>query len=346
MVISKATDAQIIEKYNEGLSFKEIASLFGYKSIANVTRKLYRNGIHIRAEKRDKRYEQVKRLRDNGATYDEVAEALGVEHSVVQKYCSRVGLIYNADELEAARRRGQNNLCKGFEHWRTKIDKKYNGAFELLEVGDLRDDHERNLTIKCKTCGAVKVISSTTARNAKRGQCDNCLKLERERRERIKAIDKAEAERQKLINKPKKQLTMHFCKCGELLPFNRKVCDKCQKATRNEIYRRKDIKRRARLSAIVSDSDITLEKLYERDKGVCYLCGGLCNWNDSETKDGTFYAGNTYPSVDHIRPIAKGGAHTWDNIRLAHRWCNSIKSDSPLVILKNNASGKHVAARK
>ena len=26
-------------------------------------------------------------------------------------------------------------------------------------------------------------------------------------------------------------------------------------------------------------------------------------------------------------PIAKGGTHTWDNIQLAHRHCNSIKSD-------------------
>ena len=75
------------------------------------------------------------------------------------------------------------------------------------------------------------------------------------------------------------------------------------------------------------DNDITLPLLFKRDKGVCKICGGLCNWSDIEVKDGYAVVGDNYPSIDHIKPISKGGSHTWDNVQLAHKQCNSIKSD-------------------
>lgn len=69
------------------------------------------------------------------------------------------------------------------------------------------------------------------------------------------------------------------------------------------------------------DLSITLTKLYMRDKGVCQLCGRHIDFDcDSNSKH--------YPSIDHIKPIAKGGTHSWDNVQLACRQCNSIKSDS------------------
>jgi 5-methylcytosine-specific restriction endonuclease McrA len=33
------------------------------------------------------------------------------------------------------------------------------------------------------------------------------------------------------------------------------------------------------------------------------------------------------PSLDHILPLARGGAHDHSNLQLAHRICNSRKSD-------------------
>lgn len=69
------------------------------------------------------------------------------------------------------------------------------------------------------------------------------------------------------------------------------------------------------------DLSITLTKLYMRDNGICQLCGRHIDFDcDSNSKH--------YPSIDHIKPIAKGGTHTWDNVQLACRQCNSIKSDS------------------
>lgn len=75
------------------------------------------------------------------------------------------------------------------------------------------------------------------------------------------------------------------------------------------------------------DTDITLPLLFKRDKGVCKICGGKCDWSDIEVKDKFAVVGANYPSIDHIVPISKGGSHTWDNVQLAHKQCNSIKSD-------------------
>lgn len=72
------------------------------------------------------------------------------------------------------------------------------------------------------------------------------------------------------------------------------------------------------------DKDITLEALYKRDFGVCYLCGKPCDWNDK--KD--MIVGPTYPSIDHMIPISRGGLHAWTNVKLAHFECNWKKSDA------------------
>lgn len=79
------------------------------------------------------------------------------------------------------------------------------------------------------------------------------------------------------------------------------------------------------------DNDITLEKLFIKDKGECYICGEACEWEDySLNKEGYTIVGKKYPSIDHVIPISKGGTHTWRNIKLAHHYCNSLKSDKML----------------
>jgi hypothetical protein len=58
------------------------------------------------------------------------------------------------------------------------------------------------------------------------------------------------------------------------------------------------------------DEDINILALIERDNGICQICEESC------LED---------PSIDHKRPVSKGGTHTWDNIQLAHRICNIKK---------------------
>ncbi len=47
-----------------------------------------------------------------------------------------------------------------------------------------------------------------------------------------------------------------------------------------------------------------------RDAGVCGICGGL-------VEDGL--------ELDHIRPVARGGQDTVDNLRVSHGRCNRAK---------------------
>lgn len=109
--------------------------------------------------------------------------------------------------------------------------------------------------------------------------------------------------------------------CGnEFETFNpsQKTC--CKECGKKLTYARKQ--HRIPKNQIV-DKDITLEALYRRDSGVCYLCGGMCDWYDR-----TFICvGEKYPSIDHIVPVSRGGLHAWNNVRLAHFGCNSKKSN-------------------
>ena len=68
-------------------------------------------------------------------------------------------------------------------------------------------------------------------------------------------------------------------------------------------------------------SDVSYEDLYERDQGICQICGlpvhpykGCDNsW------DGT---------IDHIIPLSVGGKHCMENCQLSHRICNSLKGQA------------------
>ena len=107
----------------------------------------------------------------------------------------------------------------------------------------------------------------------------------------------------------------------------RKYCsNECKKKT---INRNKSIRRDKRLSDNgVIDYSITLEKLHERDRGCCHLCGELTYFEDTYINDdGYLIHGNNYPSIDHVIAIANGGTHEWHNVKLAHRYCNSLKQN-------------------
>ena len=72
---------------------------------------------------------------------------------------------------------------------------------------------------------------------------------------------------------------------------------------------------------------ITLDEVIERDDGICYLCGCETNKDDCwRDVNGYHVCGDTYPTRDHVIPIARGGTHTWENVRLACRRCNSLKT--------------------
>ena len=73
---------------------------------------------------------------------------------------------------------------------------------------------------------------------------------------------------------------------------------------------------------------IKLDEVIERDNGICYICGCRTSKDDHYYSRGWFACGDRYPTIDHVVPLAKGGMHTWGNVRLACHRCNRLKRDS------------------
>ena len=74
---------------------------------------------------------------------------------------------------------------------------------------------------------------------------------------------------------------------------------------------------------------INLDAVIERDHGICYICGCKTDRTDFYYVRGCWRTiGDSYPTIDHVIPLARGGTHTWDNVRLACRQCNSAKRDT------------------
>lgn len=122
------------------------------------------------------------------------------------------------------------------------------------------------------------------------------------------------------------QMEVRFCKrCNSYfypIRVNQIYCSNaCEKSANHQVH---DIKRKRRVNTAYVD-DIEIHELYRREKGICYLCGGLCDWNDVRYINGIPHPLRNYPSREHVKPLSKGGLHSWDNVRLAHIGCNSSK---------------------
>lgn len=61
-------------------------------------------------------------------------------------------------------------------------------------------------------------------------------------------------------------------------------------------------------------------RVYERDDWTCRICGDPVN-------RGAVVPELDAPVIDHILPLAVGGAHCEDNWQTAHFYCNSVKQD-------------------
>ena len=131
-----------------------------------------------------------------------------------------------------------------------------------------------------------------------------------------------------------------YCKeCDALFIRKRLKQPYCSQSCRDRYgYRMADVKRRK----IIKENgkiewDISINRLIKRDGLGCGLCGEEVDLNDFYyTDEGHYLAGNKHPSIDHIKPVSKGGTHTWDNVQLAHRQCNSLKCDNETYSDENN----------
>lgn len=248
---------------------------------------------------------------NSGVPYREIGKQYGVSKDVVAYFC----------KLNNISRGGNKN---SEEDAARRIHEKTNGKFEYIE-GYVNKDSD--VLVRCSDCGTLIKRSYHHLTTHCYG-CENCRKIERERREAAAKESRENRKREKREAAEQRRLereTPHRCPvCGKLTT-NRKYCSKdCRLKANNSA---KEVRRRAKVNAVLIDKDISVSGLYKRDKGVCYLCGGRCDLNDYQIRRGTFIAGDSYPSIDHVVPLAKGGVHAWDNVKLAHRRCNYLKRD-------------------
>ena len=194
-------------------------------------------------------------------------------------------------------------------------------------------DTNGTIIVRCKHCGFEVEKTMWTVRHHTNVRCSECSKREtKEREEEKKKKHRELLDYEKRMKKGNRhaQLYMKTCKeCGSLFfpanGNNKVYCGlECSNRAAN---RNKEMRRRAKISDALVDKDIGLKRLYDRDGGRCWLCGGMCDPNDYSFVDGIFVAGNNYPSIDHVIALANGGQHSWGNVKLAHRICNSLKSD-------------------
>lgn len=260
---------------------------------------------------------EVIELLKSGQTKKVIGERFGVSVYAVKEFSRTNGLnnkVLKNTEVEAAQR----------------IFEKTDGRFEYVSGYTNKD---ASVIVRCTICKTELERTYHHLTTSNRNACPECLRIKKE-----KAKANRTAQRERKIQRKKAErfnrselLTMRFCvECGSVfIPKNKnniRCSDQCVKRATN-----RNADDRLNNSNVI-DTDITLTKLFIRDNGTCWLCGKKCDWQDQTQNENGTVCGNNYPSIDHILPLSKGGLHSWDNIRLAHRHCNTVKGDKIVQI--------------
>lgn len=330
-------DVGLLREYASlGFTRQQIAEKIGM-SYSKTSKVLQRNGILVQRKKTKqplrgpkKRTLDIVELRKSGMAQKDIASIVGCSVDHVQSVCRDYKL---TKEQKLTESQVADYVSRsGFDYV-----SGYAGT-------------KKNITVRCRTCGRIFdrqahiFIETAKGTLGHKNECPLCRadrqtvereqrnllrKAEREHDARTKAEQRAMREADLISRQMEERLAIHVCKnCGTnysigITGYNSKqYCSK--KCMKRWVMRIKNDRRIKKMKARQHDTDITLEKLFNRDAGVCYLCGNLCDWRDMA--DGN--AGDKYPSIDHVIPLSKGGTHTWDNVKLACRRCNWEKSDT------------------
>ena len=287
-------------------------------------------------ENRQKRNEEICKLRKSDLTIQEIAEKFSISEMTVHRALSAnniyLGTTEHSKEMQRLHHKPKplkaidevvSNIHTQQPNW--EYVEGYTGCdgyayLRHIPCGvvarkSLERFRRKNANITCPYCEAQKRQWNEWAR--------------KEEQRKLSEQKQKAKEQAKLANDVGVQIELKVCPvCSAPFIGKRKYCsDDCAR----KIANKKD-KRIKRLKDQCVDTDITVDTLIARDGCACYICGGECDLNDYEMRNGTFIAGAMYPSADHVQPLAKGGLHSWDNVRLAHRKCNWEKSDKLIAV--------------
>lgn len=324
------TDAEkALELYKSDYTVNEICSILGRCStfVYNTWRSA---GLPRRETKTQK---AVRGLRERGLCCYEIAQELGKPTKNIQQIAIAIGMPFTEDEtklsIDLAKSKGIKTRY-GDEEQRAEKQRFFIARnFPEWEYISGYISSDGFVKLKHKECGTVTDKSAISVRHHKNIKCPVCAEQAKAYTKEIKRLEREAKKREKEAAKVYSQKALSFKTCIECnAPFvgtraNASFCsDECKRRYAN----RKHDKRIQR--AAVIDDSITLKKLMSRDNCTCWICGGKCNPEDhSIDRNGAFIVGPDYPSIDHVYPLSRGGAHTWENVKLAHHYCNTLKSD-------------------
>jgi len=237
-----------------------------------------------------------------------------------------------------------NNDVESLETREKEFAIRFNNQFTGYNYISGYVNGEFPVVVKCLTCDQEFNRSANVVRSKDKINCPHCKEAqmefkgelarkrqeqERNERQQLKKYRGIQREMDRvwiLLNRPIYEKTCPSC-TKEFGTFKetRKYCS--EDCLRKEQNRRRDLKRRGRIERNgAPDKDITLGRLMGRDGHICYLCG-------YRTNEGLHYNANKYPTIEHVIPLSLGGSHTWRNVKVACRQCNTIKRDNLYVAL-------------
>lgn len=314
-----------LELIINGHSAQEITSMLGYKNPSSVYNLAKNHNLKIR-KAHEQQHDEMRKYKADGHTMQEVADKFGVSYETARKYCKGIA---------PQNRKGFEAHNKGILQDIEKVISIINERAPGFEYAGNYTGSNGKVDLRCKKCGHIQTRSWWYIRHDGLTICPNCLEIEKQKKRNkdnclqlankiIKDIEKERNERGKeVVRLLTRFVRLHRCPVCGMLTDNKTYCSsKCSAKAREAT---KDAKRRVRIKNALIDEGINLKSLYNRDNGVCAICGGKCDWNDHKYKGRYFTVGKNYPSIDHILPLSRGGLHSWENVQLAHHGCNTRK---------------------
>ena len=258
--------------------------------------------------------EKIKQQRESGIKWEDIALEYGCNKEYLRKHMAKY--IKPLDTLDLREKDFIETLSK------TMPTFTYIGGY---------DNAKGNVLVKCNKCGynMYRSVDRLTRKN-KNIVCKNCENLKTKEKNNMKyQINKMILEQKRYIQQKRKEKQLQLHKIETMFNKNTLYINNCIKCGKEYIEHSKSkYCAKCRKTLRHKHSGKSLEKLYQRDNGICHICNELCDWNDKKIDKGTIIVGNNYPSIDHIIPLSKGGTDDWNNLGLAHMRCNTIKRDN------------------
>lgn len=336
----KCCAALVAILYTMGYPYKRICEVTGYKSssVGNIISRRFgtkkERGLIIRTRWEAEHCEpdvidEIEAKYLAGASVYELGEEYGRNHAVISKWMVKLGHRRGRGRGVARDAADEKKRKHAHEAFVKRFEQQYGDKFEYL--GGYTKQYCK-VRLRCKACGYEfdRVIDWKSSYI----KCERCMREDAERHAAERKAERAKAAKDREAAELKKDKTCVFCgKVFHSKNASASYCScECKKKRHNQASNRRKrqnhsnqcgYRSRAKRYGVEYVAGITLRKVYERDGGICQICGKRTDFGDRAYG----MSGPTYPSIDHIVAMKNGGGHTWDNVQLAHMLCNSYKRD-------------------